>query len=281
MQPEQDDFYDIDVFNENFEKIDAILQTLQELAQPREKKLAAAFFGSGIFRPADWGLQGAAVDIYMVGGGGGGGGLSRGGGGGGYCKLIRNFVLTEESYPIVIGAGGIGGTSVAAGAAGAVGGNTIAFGETVAGGLGAAGMAGGRGGSGGGASPGGNGGERGSGGGGGGVNANTDGAAGAGNIEFCPTNPYDGICYGSGGGGGCGRGGGSGGPIFANGIASRNGSLGGGGAGGTSVSGGMLGGQGGLGGGGGGGSHHQTSGAGGAGGNGLIYIYAVPKEIGG
>jgi len=277
MQPDQDDFYDVDVFNENFEKIDAALQRLQELAQPQKKEFVAAFFESGIFRPADYGLQDATVDIfYMVGGGGGGGGLSRGGGGGGYCRLLRDILLAEESYAIVIGSGGMGGTS--AGGVATAGGRTIAFGETAEGGLGATSSTGGRGGSGGGGSPGGGGGFAGSGGQAGGASNNTAGAAGGGNITFCPVNPYDGIFYGCGGGGGNATGGGSGGPILgSDGVISRNGALGGGGGGGTVTLATAAGGCGGLGGGGGGGSSHQTSGVGGPGGNGLVYIYAVRR----
>ena len=288
--PEQDDFYDVDVFNENTSQIDRLLNELRQGvlgAQPRQKELIATFLSSGTFRPADYGLQGAKVDVYMVGGGARGGtmnsqGLNGGGGGGGFCRLLRELHLTEASYYVVVG--GEGGTSSMAGASAAGGSNGTSNG--------------GRGGSGGGGTGGGIGGSEGSGGGSGGT---APGGVGGGNVEFCPRNPYDGVAYGSGGGGGwnsrvstgmlspiagSGMGGGSGGVGSLGGTApdpSRNGFLGGGGGGAglTGIAGiAPFGGNGGRGGGGGGGG--GTGGAtGGSGGAGIVYIYAVPPLEGG
>ena len=70
--PNQDDFYDIEVFNENMRQIDRVLNELRWKAlsaQPRQKQLVATYLTSGTFRPADFGLEGAAADIYMVGAG--------------------------------------------------------------------------------------------------------------------------------------------------------------------------------------------------------------------
>jgi len=257
--PAQTDFYDVDVFNDNTRLIDGALHAL------RSKELVLTILGSGTFRPADRGLLGAMVDVYMVAGGAGGsasGNAPGGGGGGGRGMLLRNVHLTELTYPIVIGAGGVGR------ATGANGGGTNAFGQLVAGGAGGATNAGGNGGSGGGSTQG-DGGSFGSDGGG-----PNNGGMGEGNDVFSPWNPYDGIAYGCGGGGALGRGGGAGG---RGGTLSRDATgLGGGGGGGqTTVRGG---GQGGLGGGGGGaGAYSPPTVTGGRGGHGLVYIYARPK----
>jgi len=276
--PKQDDFYDIDVFNQNSKRIDALFR---EIEQQRPKTLIAAYLESGTFYPADYGLVGKTVDVYMV-GGGAGAGISAGragGGGGGYCKLLRDLILDQERYDIIIGAGGTGGTGQANGNHG---GSTLAFGAQVSGGRASGDPRGGDGGSGGGGdgrahtsfAMGGDGGSMGSGGSG-------MGGVGAGNLGFDPVNPYDGIPYGCGGGGSTGgRGGGMGGASsHAQGI---NGHLGGGGGGGSIGMGGIptggassSGGNGGIGGGGGGAG---VSGQGGSGGSGLVYIYARPES---
>lgn len=285
--PRPDDFYDIEVFNQNSRIIDSLLH---EAEMRRPKELAVTILTSGTFRPAEHGLAGEEVDVYLVGGGAGGhtGGLTmfqRGGGGGGFCKLLRNVRLTQASFNIVIGAGGQGSTGTGTVYAGTAGGNTTAFGSTANGGSIAwttLNPMGGNGGSGGGGGSGGDtsfsGGDGGFGGSGGGL----FGGTGGGNTEFTPINPYDGIAYGSGGGGApAGRGGGAGGSGGTSIAPDRvNGFLGGGGGGASGVSGhATRAGNGGIGGGGGG----STAAANtlnlpaGNGGAGLVYIYARPR----
>jgi len=285
--PKPDDFYDIEVFNQNSRIIDALFQ---EIEVRRPKELIAIFLASGTFRPADHGLMSETVDVYMVGGGAGGhtGGAStfaRGGGGGGFCRLLRDVRLSQASFSIVIGSGGQGSTGVGAGHAGTAGGNTIAFGNTAGGGSIAAttlSTVGGNGGSGGG---GGNGdtttggGDGGFAGGGGGL----IGGTGGGNANFSPVNPYDNVTYGCGGGGApLGRGGGAGGAGGSSTALNRvNGFLGGGGGGGSGVfNHATRAGNGGIGGGG-GGSTAATNNANnpaGNGGTGIVYIYARPRS---
>ena len=279
--PRPDDFYDIEVFNKNMQIIDGLLH---KMAKAAPKQLAVTILASGTFVPAEYGLQGETVDVYIVGGGGGGArgsgtGNGGGAGGGGFCRMLRNVQLTEASYPIVIGAGG------AASNTGNPGGATSAFGDILAGGNNGSSSDGGAGGSGGGAASlgtgfGGTGGTAGSGGNvGGSGSAVTTPGVGGGNIEYNPVNTYDCIAYGSGGGGGTrGRGGGAGGTNSSV-VSEREGSLGGGGGGIRTNQEGQFGGTGGLGGGGGGGGFGgsgQSSG-GGAGGSGLVYIYAPPR----
>ena len=266
--PGQDDFYDIEVFNQNAQRIDRVLREMSFAISNQQKKLALTFLESDTFHPADYGLAGKEVDVYMVGGGGGGNFdamAGAGGGGGGYCKLLRNIHLDQSSYQIVIGAGG---------AARQTGGTTLAFGESAPGGMGMAMMInwGGNGGSGGG-STGGSGGAFG-GGGAGTATGGHRGGLGGGNVNFTPVNPYDNIAYGSGGGGSpAGAGGGSGGA--ANGDVMHAAGLGGGG--GSNSRGGVAAGDGGRGGGGGGGAlSSQAATGGGRGGAGIVYIYATP-----
>ena len=97
---------------------------------------------------------------------------------------------------------------------------------------------------------------------------------GAGNIDYQPINPYDGIAYGCGGGAwNSNKGGNGGGSGGAGGISSspagRNAPGRGGGGGGSNGS--AQGGKGGDGGGGGGGA--GTNGRGGDGGSGIVLIY--------
>ena len=76
------------------------------------------------------------IDAFLVGGGGGAGnGLSKGGGGG-YTKTITRIRLDNmtATYPIVVGAGGTGGTSSSQGVSGTNGESTTAFDFSVAGG---------------------------------------------------------------------------------------------------------------------------------------------------
>lgn len=283
--PGQDDFYDVDVFNDNTRLIDGVLRELDREARP--KKLALTIVASATFRPAEHGLAGALVDVYMVGGGAGGRMASAGGsgGGGGHGRLIRNLHLAAESYSITIGSGGVGssGSLIATG-----GGATRAFGVTANGGLAGSGQfpagqgRGGDGGSGGGGEGGDSAG--GFGGGPGNGTATARGGNGAGNIDFVPFNPHDGVFYGCGGGGTFGIGGGSGGvaavqtaPVAAA-TAGRFG--GGGGGGGGSGASALAGGNGGRGGGGGGaGGSNGTLAPAGTGGPGIVYIYAVPERV--
>lgn len=90
-------------------------------------------------------LYGSAYVVIVGGGGGGGGGsLSSqggGGGGGGQAIVINEQLLTENSYPIVVGSGGTAGTFVNSYNAsftfhGGSGGNSSAFGQTAQGGFG-------------------------------------------------------------------------------------------------------------------------------------------------
>ena len=234
--PGQDDFYDVDLFNENTRLIDCVMR------RQLPKELAVTLLGSGPFRPADHGLQGALVDVYMVGGGGGGASVQSqaqlGGGGGGHAVLLRDVALSEVNYNIVIGTGGNINTN---------GGSTTGFGRSAPGGVRGNSMDGGDGGSGGGSGTGGAGGSLG---GPGGSPQGTAGA-GAGVVNFTPFNVYDGIAYGCGGGASTGSGGGAGGrPGRIAAIQDSLASLGGGGG--------------------------HTSHAGARGGNGLLYIYAAP-----
>lgn len=97
------------------------------------------------------------LDVFLVGGGGGGSNCSYGGGGGyTVCKNSIN-ISKNNSYPIVIGAGGSGGASdsgwyggTPTSNPGSAGGDTTAFGFTAKGGKGATTSKGGSGGSGGG-----------------------------------------------------------------------------------------------------------------------------------
>lgn len=285
--PRPDDFYDIEVFNQNSRIIDALFQ---EIEARRPKELIATFLASGTFRPADYGLMGETVDVYIVGGGAGGhtGGVTmfaRGGGGGGFCRLLRDIRLTQASYNIVIGAGGRGSTGVGTPHAGTAGGNTSAFGHAANGGsiaattLSPVGGNGGSGGGGGSSDDQTGGGDGGFGGGGGGQ----IGGLGGGNTAFRPINPYDNVAYGSGGGGApFGRGGGAGGAGGSSLATNRvNGHLGGGGGGASGhFQQATRAGNGGIGGGGGGSTaavNHANNPAG-NGGTGLVYIYARPRR---
>lgn len=265
--PRQEDLYDIGLFNENMEKIEAFLLQLQK---QQKKQLIATFTESGTFRPADHGLgPGDLIDAYLVGGGGAGGATgASAGGGGGYCRLLENIVIAQETYPIVVGAGGSPGVP---GGNGTPGGTTIAFEDRLEGGRAANWNYGGAGGSGGAGAAGGIGGAFGGGGSSGTVGGQTArGGLGGGNMEFTPVNPYDQIAYGCGGGtrgmspivffpgGGASGAAGAG----ANGDAF----LGGGGSATAGATG-----HGGLGGGGGAGTAIPTRGGGG-----IVYIYAAP-----
>ena len=283
--PEKDDFYDIEVFNQNNRIIDTLLH---ELANSGPKELIRTFTASGTFIPANHDLSaGDVIDVYIAGGGGGG---LVGGGGGGQCILLRNVVLSAASYHIVVGAGGTGGggrQNVAI--VGTAGGASSAFGRSAPGGSPAPNLNnnGGPGGSGGGSggyqlpgltpTMGGDGGSAGSGG------SGLGGGVGAGNTNLTPLNPYDGIAYGSGGGGAFGgRGGGAGGSHSTN-ASGGNGHLGGGGGGCSSINFAHLGGNGGISGGGGGSARLPAMGVdlvrtAGNGGNGIVYIYARPRR---
>lgn len=110
-----------------------------------DKNWRIKFLSSGTFTP----LKTMTIDVFCV-GGGGSGGLSMGGsadgylvagtgGGGGYTKTSKSIVLTAgTSYPIVIGAGGIGPTATndSSSADGTNGGETSGFGVSALGGYG-------------------------------------------------------------------------------------------------------------------------------------------------
>ena len=98
------------------------------------------FLTSGVFTPTD--LRGAenGIDVFLVGGGSGGKNNKNdyetgSGGGGGKTETVRNFQITANTaYPITIGAGGSPNKN---------GGQTIAFGSIVDGGVGKHGGSGG------------------------------------------------------------------------------------------------------------------------------------------
>ena len=93
-------------------------------------KYRIKFLTSGTFTPAN----NMTIDAFLVGGGGGG---ACGGGGGGYTKTIGSIVLeANNSYEIVVGAGGDAGQkySGAETVAAKVGQSTSAFGEIALGG---------------------------------------------------------------------------------------------------------------------------------------------------
>lgn len=238
-----------------------------DTARATQKREIARFTSSGVWICPEGIYE---IDVYLVGGGSGGRSYEESvqcqGGGGGFCKLLRNVVVEpQRAYQINVGVGGQSDHG---------GGDTSAFGVTAAGGTNE------NGGSGGGGTcgrdvPGGIGGAF------GGAGSGEAGGAGAGNIEYAPVNPYDGIPYGSGGGGvgerfsSGGPGGGAGG-IGAN--SKRNatdGDIGGGGGGGWFRTDSGLSekpaGNGGPGGGGGGGGYT----VGGRGGDGLVIIYGA------
>lgn len=192
------------------------------------------FLTSGVFTPTD--LRGAAdgIDVFLVGGGGGVGDDYTAGAGGGYTQTIFGVqVQANESYTIVVGAGGS--------PSGGGGGKTSAFGNTANGGDGVKytiqnGGNGGNGGGGYGADKGGNGGSDGSDGSDGSNGTETQGTPGKGQgtstREFGETN---GTLYAGAGGGGSvqktnvGKGGAGGG---ANGMTSARPNTGGGAGGG-------------------------------------------------
>jgi len=255
--PEQTDFYDIDVHNDNMRMIDRILYEVQP------KRLAVTFLSSATFRPADFGLAGATVDVYQVGGGGGGSAsasASAGGGGGGFCRLIRGVLLDRLSYSIIVGAGGApaqqgGATTTAWASAPGGSGAATQFGHGGAGGSG--------------------GGDHQSRGASRGESSGSNGGRGGGTENFQPVNPYDLIAYGSGGGGNGHAGGGDGGHPSTSSQDGEAGNLGGGGSGGSGTP--ALGGNGGRGGGGGGAGRAGLANAG-RGGAGIVYIYAAPPR---
>ena len=196
----------------------------QSAKQPIAKRVELCrFTSSGTFDPAQYPTEDGLYDVYIVGGGGGARGpLNNGGtyryadmwvgGGGGYAKLMRDLLVTSP-VPVTIGAAGTirewnSNMSAQRWEGGSDGGNT-SFGTfgTANGGKRA--------------TDGGTGGSGGSGGAGygcllGGINGNDgagttymsnsngntsfgQGGVGGGNVDYCPTNPYDGLQYGIGG----------------------------------------------------------------------------------
>lgn len=216
----------------------------------------------------------AAIDAFLVGGGAGGHGgtlgssqntsYGGGGGAGGYTKTMTNFVpRAGVEYPIVIGAGGAGGTySTAAN----VGGGTSAFGSTISGGqVSGTKATGGNGGSGGGGGAGGGAGGDGGSDGGNGATAYGTGGTGQGTTtrEFGES---AGKLYSGGGGGG----------KYGSGFVAGTGGAGGGGGGGTNPKTAAYSGEANTGGGGGGGAGYYTQSIGlmqgGTGGSGIVCI---------
>jgi hypothetical protein len=236
------------------------------------------------------------VDYLVVAGGGGGGSRHAGGGGaGGYRTTFPSpgcnagaFPISATTYPITVGAGGAGGTTIPAVQDGVKGNDSVFSTITSTGGGLGSGSSGGPGGSGGGVrfnNPAGTGntppvsppqGNNGAtapadynGGGGGGATSvgNTGpgsggGSGGAGTVSLITGSP---VTYAGGGGGGSYSGAGSPGP-------GGTGGAGGGGAGsnGANATPGTV--NTGGGGGGGGGSGPNTVGTGGAGGSGIVII---------
>lgn len=95
----------------------------QASGTPKQIQGELIFTSSGDFT-APTGVN--VIDIFLVGGGGGGsyaGEKLLVGGGGGYTKTVKGVSVTPGSkYPIVVGAGGAGGTT--SGTVGGAGGNT-------------------------------------------------------------------------------------------------------------------------------------------------------------
>ena len=222
----------------------------------------------------------AAIDAFLVGGGAGGQGgtlgssqntsYGGGGGAGGYTMTLTNIVpRAGVEYPIVIGAGGNGGTYSTAGGAG---GDTSAFGSTVNGGqVSGTKPTGGNGGSGGGGGAGGGVGGDGGSDGGNGATAYGTGGTGQGTTtrEFGES---AGKLYSGGGGGG----------KYGSGFVAGTGGAGGGGDGGTDPKTAAYSGEANTGGGGGGGAGYYTQSIGlmqgGTGGSGIVCI-RQHKEI--
>lgn len=186
---------------------------------PTKRVELCRFTTSGTFNPADYPTLDGLYDIYIVGGGGGGYyALTPNdspyitGGGGGYAKWLKNLNITSTAAVTIGGAGSKsyyewvnGSTEYHEG----TNGGTSAIGTygTAAGGTKASGSNGGNGGCGG----------AGVGGSFGGVDGNSGtsgkissqysasntisgtGGTGGGNIDYAPTNPYDGKQYGIGG----------------------------------------------------------------------------------
>ena len=225
--------------------------------KPNGKRLIATFTASGTFRPADYGLAGKEVDVYMVGGGGAGawGNSIGNGGASGYAIALYSVAMAQSAYQIIVGAGGSAPTSSGTGNPG---GATEAFGRSIDGGKGGVNGLGNT------AATGGSGGAAydvdGVGRGGTPVN-NADqqaGGAGGGATLYVPVNPFDGLPYGGSGGGG-----------FNPGSRQTLGGEGGGGNGGNNQIPPKAGTPG-TGSGGGGGMNA----AGGSGGSGVVMIYA-------
>ncbi|MCW3126293.1 MAG: hypothetical protein JWO03_1951 [Bacteroidetes bacterium] len=240
------------------------------------------FTSSGTFTPGGSGN----IDVLVVGGGGGGGARHGGGGGGGGVVYSTNLAVTNQTYTVTVGAGGLPGVySGTNTGAGGNGGNSSFPGVTTA--IGGGGgrtydCCGGTGGSGGGGAglsntaglagtagqgnSGGNGGTNPSGGGGGGAGgagANVSGSSngGAGGVGISNSITGSAVFYGGGGGGG--------GEVGFLGGAGGNGGGGHGGDNGTSTN--QAAGTNGLGGGG-GGDRRNASEVGSAGGSGVVII---------
>jgi hypothetical protein len=247
--------------------------------------------GSSSFVVTDAGTEGEVEYLVVAGGGGGGGGQYHGGGGGagGYRSSVQGelsgrnsaaeprFVVTAQSYPVVVGAGGTN----PANNRGGNGGNSVFSNVTAIGGGGGGNysIGGGlNGGSGGGAE----------------YNNNTPGTGIAGQGNNGGFGSGSGPNYGAGGGGGAGAVGGSGGSSFGgNGGAGLSSLISGssvfygGGGGGSTYQGGTPG-SGGVGGGGagsvanatsgqnntggGGGGGERSGSVGGAGGSGIVIV---------
>jgi hypothetical protein len=251
------------------------------------------FKSSGAFIPK----QALTVDYLVVAGGGGGQNGRAGGGAGGYRTSIGGSALslTTQNYPVIVGAGGVGGAQQAGTyIAGAKGSNSIFSTITSTGGGGGTNLTGNAGGSGGGGSTtggagneggyspvegyagginSGSGSSYGGGGGGGSSQAGYNGSGssgGAGGNGTANSISGSSVTYAGGGGGSAYNGGGGS-------VTGGAGGSGGGGAGSTNTSGAGTSGTANTGGGGGSGSTSDTNVSGGGnGGSGIVIIrYAV------
>jgi len=246
------------------EELDTLRETItsleEQVATLAPKELVATFTASGVFNPANFPeFDLTEIDVFMVGGGGGAAAstttVNGVGGAGGGTVFAQNVKITQDSYNIVIGAGGVGGSTSAnmiittpTG-----GGNTSAFGLTTSP---ATGGPGGR----------------------GqihlGIQAGNplggDGRMGQGRRDGTSRaqNPHNGVFYGNGGGG----------HPWGSGAGSGEGAGGAAGAGNNS-----NGGNGGVGAGGGAGGIQSSNAPavtrGGNGGNGIVFIYARRRSV--
>lgn len=200
----------------------ALINTFPDGVARGNMRELCRFTKSGTFNPVDYPTADGLYDVYIVGGGGGGFHFvpfrdyaPDSGGGGGYAKLLKRLAISG-SVAVTIGGAGVGGrnntmTSGSGNAVTATDGGVTRFGSygSANGGKGTnteyRGGDGGCGGAGLGGSFGGVDGQNGTAGEilTSGVNVNKTssgtGGTGGGNVDYCPTNPYDDRQYGIGG----------------------------------------------------------------------------------